>query len=193
MYYVLLNYKVVWLSGVGIWWHEMRLHWSYITCYNNLHSSHLLSFHHFLPCFQPSTHSIQPAHHSPQTNLYAYLFITALPIRDLPCKVQQEWNIAKYPNISRLHLHRDRIIFGVNTCLIGDTSLNLGNDIHFMWDFRGSHKKQCTYFHSSKSIQGDYTLGVRETVWTHTASQIGIFLVVGVVQIPLFVCERKCI
>ena len=28
----LLRYKGLWLSGVGIWWDEMRLHWSYTTC-----------------------------------------------------------------------------------------------------------------------------------------------------------------
>lgn len=34
---------------------------------------------------------------------------------------------------------KPEIISGVNTCLIGDTSLNLENDIHFVWGFEGSY------------------------------------------------------
>lgn len=68
----------------------------------------LSSFPSMLSAIYPFHPFSSPPHHSPQTNLYAYLFITTLPIRDLPCKVQQEWNIAKYPNISRLHLHKAR-------------------------------------------------------------------------------------
>lgn len=97
---------------------------------------------------RPSLPLSSPAHQSQHRFFYAYLFITALPIKDLPCKVQQEWNTANSQTSLGFICMKPEIISGVNTRLIGDTSLNLGNDIQFMWDFGDSYEKQCTYFKS---------------------------------------------
>lgn len=72
-------------------------------------------------------------------HFYAYLFITSLPIKDTPFKVQRERYTANIQTSRGCICIKPDIITGVNTCLIGDTSLNFGK---FQFSC-GTLKEQC--------------------------------------------------
>lgn len=102
-------------------------------------------FHFFISsgCFQTPTYPSFLFPHlptSPNMPFYAYLFITAVLIKDLPCKVQQEWNTANMQvSLVRICI-KPGISSGVNTPVIADTLLNLGIFFFLLRDSEGSEK-----------------------------------------------------
>ena len=69
------------------------------------------------------------------TTAYAYLFMTSLPIKALPCKVQLQWNTANIPTSPDSICIKPKISFGVNTCLLRDNLLHLEDGIYYMLEF----------------------------------------------------------
>lgn len=119
--------------------------WAVYTKHFSCISPNLFSF--IISCFgYPFIYLLIPSFFltcppGPTQHFNAYLFITALLIKDLPQQVQHKWNTANIQTSLGCICIKPEISWGVFNQVIGDTLVNLGNDIHFMW---GSYKEQCT-------------------------------------------------